>query len=110
MRMPWKTCKVILRHIVAEIVQQQKRIVVAGIAKSKRSSQMNPRALQRRLRLDHLLNRTDRHDWPPKENGKPWGHSASPNLLKSEVNFISTGSFRDNLYCRRDSNRASYKR
>src|SRR5579859_5648935 len=47
MRMPWKTRQIILRHIIAKIVQQQKRIEVRGIAESKGSPKMHSRAFHR---------------------------------------------------------------
>jgi hypothetical protein len=51
-RMPGKARQIILGHIVPEIVQQQERIEVRGIAESKRSPKMHSRAFHRGLSLD----------------------------------------------------------
>src|SRR4051794_20692397 len=61
MRMPGKARKVILRNIIAKIIQQQKRIEVFGITESERAPKMHTCALSGGFGLDQLLYRTDRH-------------------------------------------------
>ena len=51
MRMPREAGQVILRNVVAEVVQQQKRVEVGGIAEAERAAQMHARAFERRLGL-----------------------------------------------------------
>ena len=43
---------------VAEIVEQQERIELAGIAETKRALQLHPRPLQRRFRVQNLFHRS----------------------------------------------------
>src|SRR4051812_10527084 len=49
MRMPGKTCEVILRDVIAKIVQQKERIKIAGVAETEGATQMNPGAFKSRL-------------------------------------------------------------
>jgi hypothetical protein len=44
-RMPWKSRQVVCRILVAEVVQQQERIEVLGLAEAKRSLQLYPGSL-----------------------------------------------------------------
>src|SRR5262249_2792729 len=55
-RMPGKTGEVILRNLVAKIVEQQKRIVVGGLAEGERTAKMHAGAFERRFRGDDFLN------------------------------------------------------
>src|SRR5580704_4387365 len=61
MRMPWKPRQVVLRHVIAKIVEQQKRIEVGSVAKPKRAPQMHSRALKSRLGFNKFLDRSNRH-------------------------------------------------
>src|SRR5271167_2844530 len=45
MRMPGKSCKIILRILIAEVVQQEKRIEFLGLAEAKGALQLHARAL-----------------------------------------------------------------
>ena len=54
MRMPRKAGQVILGNLVAKIVEQQKGIVVRGVAESERAPQMHARAFHGGLGLDQL--------------------------------------------------------
>src|SRR5271155_164457 len=45
MRMPWKSRQIIRRNIVAEVIQQQKRIEVGCVAETKSPPQMHARTL-----------------------------------------------------------------
>ena len=51
MRMPRKAGQVILRDVVAEIVQQQERIELGGVAETESAAQTHARAFQRRFGL-----------------------------------------------------------
>ena len=60
-RMPRKPGQVILRNVVAEIVEQQKRVEIGRVAETERAAQVHARAFQRRLGFDQALNRSKRH-------------------------------------------------
>src|SRR5207248_2990291 len=55
MWMPGKSCCVIVRVIVAEIVQQEKWIEFLGFAEAKGALQLDASAFDSRLRFDNLL-------------------------------------------------------
>ena len=76
-RMPGKAGQVVLGNVVAEIVEQQKRIEVGGIAESKRAAQMHARAFERRLGFDESLDRSNRH-WGPPNWSLPYASSVYP--------------------------------
>src|SRR5438128_8695791 len=59
--MPGKSRQVVLRDIVAEIIQQQEGIEVGCIAKTECAAQVYTRAFERWLRSDKALNRSYRH-------------------------------------------------
>src|SRR5258708_26617285 len=61
MRMPRKARAVIFRPVVAEIVEQQKRIEFVGIAEAKRALKFDAGAFDRRLWLDDLLDGANGH-------------------------------------------------
>src|SRR5207248_2129222 len=61
MRMPRETGKIIFRDIVAEVIQQEKRIEIVGIPETKCAPQMHARTFESGFRLDQALNRPDRH-------------------------------------------------
>src|SRR5690348_117802 len=48
-RVPWKTSEIIARPVVAEIVQQKKRIGLGSVAETESAAQTHSRALYRRL-------------------------------------------------------------
>src|SRR6185312_6143225 len=48
MRVPGKACKVVARPVVAKIVQQKEWIGLSGIAKAKRTTQVNTRTFDGR--------------------------------------------------------------
>ena len=60
-RMPRKAGKVIGRPVVAEIVEQQKRIGLGGFAEAECAAQLDAGALDGRLRLHDTFDRTDGH-------------------------------------------------
>ena len=61
MRMPRETRQVILRNVVAEIVEQQERIEVGGVAETERAAQVHARAFEGRLGFDEPLNGSNGH-------------------------------------------------
>ena len=61
-RMPREAGQVILRNVVAEVVQQQERIEVGRVAEAERAAQMHARAFEGRLGFDQPLNRSNGHD------------------------------------------------
>ena len=65
MRMPGKAGLVLVGIVVAEIVQQQERIELLGVAEAEGAAQMHAGAFHGRLGLDDLLHGTDGHDTSP---------------------------------------------
>src|SRR5437867_10857165 len=61
MRVPGEPREVVLRVLVAEVVQQQERVELAGVPESERPTQPHARALDGGLRLNDRLDRPDRH-------------------------------------------------
>jgi len=61
MRMPGKAREIVLGALVAEIVEQQKRIELGGIAESEGTPELDPRSLHRGPGFGDSLNRTYRH-------------------------------------------------
>ena len=45
MRMPGKTCQVVLRFVVSKVVQQQERVEILGVAEPEGSTQVHARTL-----------------------------------------------------------------
>ena len=50
-RMPGKAGQVVLRDVVAEVVEEQERIEVGRVAEAERAAQVHAGAFERRLRL-----------------------------------------------------------
>src|SRR5262245_13282459 len=63
-RMPWEPGAVVVGPVVAEIVQQQERVEVAGIAESESAMELHPGALHRGVGLDDALDWSNGHDAP----------------------------------------------
>jgi len=61
MRVPGEAGQVILGNVIAEVVQEAKRIEVGRIAEAKRPPEVHARAFERRLGLDETLNRSNGH-------------------------------------------------
>ncbi len=55
MRMPRESGQIILGTVVAEVVEQQERIELFGLAESERALQFHAGAFERRLRLNNLF-------------------------------------------------------
>src|SRR5215471_9071120 len=55
MGMPWETGEILLRNVVAEVVEEQERIEIGRVAETERPAQMYTRAFDRGLGFDHAL-------------------------------------------------------
>jgi hypothetical protein len=60
-RVPREPRQVILRPLVEEVVEQQKRVEIRGVAEPERPPQPHPRPLERRLGDRKLLDRPNRN-------------------------------------------------
>src|SRR5262249_28716783 len=78
MRMPGKASPIIVRALVAEIVEQQKRIELVGRAEPERPTQLYAGALDRRRGLHDSLDWPNRHDEPVwlEETSTSYGNCA----------------------------------
>src|SRR6202011_6357961 len=65
-RMPGKSGEIILRHVIAEIVEQKKGIELGRVAKAKCAPQVHACALRGGLAADQPLHRSYRHWSPPR--------------------------------------------
>ena len=61
MRMPREAGEVVVGTIVAEVVEQQKRIELGGVAESERAAQLDAGAFERGLRRDDSFDSSDGH-------------------------------------------------
>ena len=64
MRVPGKPGEVVAGVLVAEIVQQQERVEVLGLAEAEGALKLHAGAFERRLGLQDLLDRAERHRCP----------------------------------------------
>ena len=69
MRMPREAREILFGIVVAEVVQQQERIELLGVAEAEGAAQMHARSFERGLGLDDLLHRTDGHGTLPFWSG-----------------------------------------
>ena len=60
--MPGEAGEIIGRPVVAEIVEQQERIGLGGVAEAEGAAQLDAGALDGGLRLHDALDRADGHD------------------------------------------------
>src|SRR5260370_25780635 len=67
-RMPRESRQVILRHIIVKIIEQQERIEVRRVAKTKGTPQVYSRSFCSRLGLDQPLDRSYGHSCLPPES------------------------------------------
>ncbi len=58
---PRKSCQVIRRDVIAEVVEKQKRVEVRSVAEPERATQVHARTFQRRLGFNQALNRSKGH-------------------------------------------------
>ena len=86
MRMPGKAREIILGNVVAEIVEQQKRIEIGGIAKAKSAAQVHARSFERGLGLDQALNGSNGHvGLPSPESTLPSATLPMPRALRERA-------------------------
>jgi hypothetical protein len=64
-RVPRESRQVILRNVIAKIIEQQERIEIRRVAKPKSAAEMHARAFARRFRTDQLLHRSQGHSRLP---------------------------------------------
>src|SRR5205814_214330 len=60
-RMPRETCEVILRNVVAEVIQQEERVEVGRVAEAEGSTQMHAGPFTSGLGFNQSFNRSNRH-------------------------------------------------
>ena len=65
MRVPWKAGEVVGRVLVAEIVEQEKRVELVRLSKPEGALQFNAGAFNRGLGLVDLFHSSERHGEPP---------------------------------------------
>src|SRR3954447_26498662 len=99
MRMPRKAGEVVAGAIVAEVVEQQKRIGLASVAKAEGAAQLDAGALDGGLRLDDAFDGTNGH-WGTSRTTRPrrFGTGTGPRKLR-------TGRYRPSGSCARSRRR-----
>src|SRR5262249_44043075 len=65
MRMPREAIEIVLGHVVPEVIEQEKRIVIGGLSEAQRGTKVAASALERRLGCEHFLDGSNRHGGPP---------------------------------------------
>src|SRR5262245_64877094 len=70
-RVPREARQVILRNVIAEVVEEEEGVEVGRIAETERAAQSHARAFKRRLRFTESLNRSNRHFWISNAEGRP---------------------------------------
>ena len=60
-RVPREARQIVLRNVIAEIVEEQEWVEVGGVAEAERAAQVHARAFQGRLGLDQPLNGSNGH-------------------------------------------------
>jgi hypothetical protein len=66
-RVPRESGEVVVRVLVAEVVQQEERIKVAGVAEAEGAAEPDARTLDRGFALDDSLDRSDGHCRSPSQ-------------------------------------------
>ena len=61
--MPGEPRQIIGGNVVAEVVQQQERIEIGGVAEPECAAQVHPGSFERGLGLDQSFHGSDRHAW-----------------------------------------------
>src|SRR5215813_4217153 len=70
-RVPGEARQVILRDVIAEVVEEEEWVEVGRIAESECASQSHARAFERRLGFAESLNRSNGHNWISNAEGRP---------------------------------------
>ena len=76
MRMPREAGQVILRHVIAKVIQEEKRIEVGGIAEAEGAAQVDTGPFDGRLGFDETLDGADGHGGP-----RGWGSGQPFNAI-----------------------------
>src|SRR5258708_1489708 len=61
MGVPGEACQIVFRNVIAEIVEQKKRVEVGCVAEAERAAEMDSRAFHGRLRFDEPLDGSNGH-------------------------------------------------
>src|SRR5882762_616018 len=61
-RMPGKARQIVIRNVVAKVVQQEKGVELRSVPEPESTAQVHARAFESRLRLNQALNRSNGHD------------------------------------------------
>src|SRR3974390_394041 len=69
MRMPGKAGEILIRAVVAEIVEQQERVEFTGVAEAERAAKVYAGAFERGRGRDDVFDRTDGHRMFLKTSG-----------------------------------------
>src|SRR5579871_4964154 len=69
--MPGKAGKIVLGNIVAEVIEQQKRVEIGGIRVAEGAAQVDAGAFEGRLRFNYSLHGSYGHIRPPGLRGAP---------------------------------------
>src|SRR5712691_7840455 len=86
-RVPGESGEIVLRVLVAEIIQQQEGVELAGFAETEGALQLYSCALDGRLGVNDLFDWTERHNVPLYWKRSGWlGHSVTgTNLCQSST-------------------------
>src|SRR5687768_4335532 len=90
-RMPWKAVQILLRNIVAEVVQQEERIKLGRIPESESATQMHARPFDRGFRLNKPLHRPNGH---PGFSSLRWQNPIAANAVRCPIPFDDNAGFR----------------
>src|SRR5262249_24945940 len=90
MRMPGKSCQIILGIIVAKVVQQQEGIEFFGLAETEGALQLDTGALDGGLGLNHLFDCTERHSSPFYSGGAHIIMGPRRRLIQALMNWTSS--------------------
>jgi hypothetical protein len=58
MGVPGKPGQVLLRDVVAEVIEEEERVELGGVTETERTAQVNARAFKSRLCLNNSLDRS----------------------------------------------------
>ena len=62
-RMPRKPCQIFVGVVVAEVIEEEKWVVISSVAEPKRPPQLDAGTLESRFGLGNMLDGSDRHWW-----------------------------------------------
>src|SRR5690606_949795 len=85
MRMPRKAGEVVIRPVIAEIVEQQEGVELAGVTEAEAAAELHPGPLEGGLRGDHPADGADRHGGLLQDAGPARGRHPSQNRLSTRI-------------------------